>query len=143
MPIPINEWDALLAALRKPEESDRACAAAERLHKESTLQDVPRLMSLLQDSDAFVREAAAWPLSELAGVPLLRELLTAYQKGLDEGLDNDGFTAALIDLVQVNSSESALVLRSLAEDGDSALRENALWLLEFCSFDGTRPTPPC
>ena len=140
MPIPTAEWDALVAALRNFEESDQACAAAERVHKETTLQDVPRLMTLLQDKDPFVREAAAWPLSELVGVPVLRDLLIAYQRGLDEGLDNDGFTATLIDLVQVNSQESALALRSLAQNGDSAMRENALWLLEFCTDAGSEPT---
>ncbi len=142
MPIPTAAWDALVVALRNFEESDQACAVSDRLHKETTLQDVPRLMTLLQDRDAFVREAAAWPLSELVGVPALRDLLVAYQRGLDEGLDNDGFTAALIDLVQVHSSESALVLRSLAQNGDSDMQENALWLLEFCSVDSSGPTTP-
>ena len=64
MPISDLEWDALIVALRNVEESDQAGAAAEKLHKNATLDDTPRLMRLLQDPDAFVREAAAWRLSK-------------------------------------------------------------------------------
>lgn len=126
-----DDWNALLRALRNVEDIDGAVAAAQRLHKESTHEDVPRLRELLQDSDAF-REAAAWPLSELLGPPALRELFVAYQRGLNEGFDNDGFTTALIELVSADALTCAEVLRHLATDADPNMRENALWLLEFC-----------
>jgi HEAT repeat protein len=132
MPISRAEWDALVVALKSVEQLEQACAAAEKLHQEAAKEDVPALLTLLGDDDAFVREATAWPLSELGGVPLLRDLLVAYQKGLDEGLDNDGFSCALIDLVELNRAESAAELRSLVLDSNSHIRENALWLLEFC-----------
>ena len=90
-------------------------------------------MDLLNDDNFFVREAAAWPVAELAGTSVLRELLVAYQRGFDDGQDNDGFTTALIDLVEASSGASKDVLKRLAEDPDSAVRENATWLLEFCS----------
>jgi hypothetical protein len=51
----------------------------------------------LNDEDFLVPEAAAWPVSELAG-PSALEKFVAYQRGLDQGHDNDGLTAALIDL---------------------------------------------
>jgi HEAT repeat protein len=133
MPIARAEWDALVVALKNVEQLDQACAAAQKLHQEATKQDVAKLLTLLGDDDAFVREAAAWPLSELAGIPLLRDLLVAYQKGLDEGFDNDGFSAALIDLVELNRPESAAELRSLVLDSNAHIRENALWLLKFCT----------
>jgi hypothetical protein len=118
MPIASNEWDSLISALRSSDDADRLVSAAERIHRDATLADVPVLMTLLQNADAFTREAAAWPISELVGPPALRELLTAYQRGLDEGLDNDGFTAALIDLVEGRPSESTAVLRALYLDGE-------------------------
>jgi hypothetical protein len=90
-------------------------------------------MDLLKDDDAFVREAAAWPVSELVGPPALRELLVAYQRGFDDGLDNDGFTTALIEVVEANEATSREVLRALTEDEDRAVRENAIWPLDFCS----------
>ena len=133
MPTARDEWEALIAALRNVEQTVQACAAAEKLHKVATKEDVPKLLALLRDDDAFVREAAAWPLSELEGAPLLRDLLVAYQRGLDEGFDNDGFSAALIDLVEANRSESAAELRLLVLDSNAHIRENAGWLLEFCS----------
>ena len=133
MPILPGEWDKLIAAMRNFDESRLACAAAERLHKEASVQDVPNLLSLLHDSDAFVREAAAWPLSELAGLSVLRELIVAYQRGIDQGLDNDGFSAALVDLVEMSPSESAAILRDFASEPDAMMRKNAEWLLEFCA----------
>ena len=133
MAIPDDQWEELVAALRRPENSEEACSSAERVHREASLEDMPRLMHLLKDDEAFAREAAAWPISELVGIPALRELLIAYQQGLDEGLDNDGFTAALIDLVQVNPTEAMVTLQLLARDHDKSLRENALWLLQFAS----------
>ncbi len=90
-------------------------------------------MDLLNDDNFFVREAAAWPLAELAGTSALRELLVAYQRGFDDGHDNDGFTTALIELVEGSPSASKDVLKRLAEDRDPAVRESATWLLEFCS----------
>jgi HEAT repeat protein len=124
-----KEWQALIFALRDTDLTQSA-AAATRLHRTAAPVDVPRLMDLLKDDDFFVREAAAWPLAELAGPPVLREMLVAYQRGLDDGHDNDGFTTALIELVEANQSASKKVLEGLAED--PAMRENAMWLLEFC-----------
>jgi hypothetical protein len=128
-----TEWQVLIKALRTVQDVELACGAAQRLHKESTLSDVPLLMQLLHDDDAFVREAAAWPISELVGLPVLRDLLISYQRGFDEGLDNDGFTAALLDLVQQETDAAVSVLQSLAGDENLKLRENARWLLDFCA----------
>ncbi|MBN8733849.1 MAG: hypothetical protein J0L64_25155 [Acidobacteria bacterium] len=133
MAIASAEWDTLVAALRNVEQTDQACAAAEKLYKEATEEDVPKLLTLLSDDEAFVREAAAWPLSGLGQAPFLKALLVAYQRGLDEGLDNDGFSAALIDLVEVKRQESAAELRLLACDPSAHIRKNASWLMKFCS----------
>src|SRR5438105_1449375 len=96
-----REWQDIVEALRQPD-ANIAATAAGRLHKESSIDDLPRLRELLDDDDAFVREAAARPISELSGPSSLRELLPAYQRGLDEGHDNDGFTAALVDLATLD-----------------------------------------
>jgi len=84
-----------------------------------------------------LREAAAWPISEIAGPALLRELLTAYQRGLNEGQDNDGFTAALVDLATVNPLGCRGVLQQLADSETGTIQENAIWLLEFCEQGGS------
>ena len=95
-----EEWNNLNRRLRNHDNPNIAASAAQQLHKAASRDDLPRLMELLNDEDFFVREAAAWPVSELAGPKSLDKLLMAYQRGLDEGHDNDGFTAALIDLVE-------------------------------------------
>lgn len=127
-----GEWQALNRRLRSRDNLDVAVTAAQQLHKTATREDLPKLMELLNDEDSFIREAAAWPVSELAGPSSLENLLIAYQRGLDEGQDNDGFSAALIDLVESHQEGSREILQRLAESGDEAKRENALWLLQFC-----------
>jgi hypothetical protein len=129
-------WDALVRDLRNHDDVDASFGAAKRIHREATAADVPRLVELLQDESFFVREAAAWPLSELAGAECLAELLEAYQRGLDEGLDNDGFSAALADLVETDPDAVRPVLEAFVKSGDAALQRNARWLLDFCENRG-------
>ncbi len=107
--------------------------AATRLHKNASEEDVPRLRELLGDESFFVREAAAWPLTELAGPEHLHELLRAYQRGLDEGHDNDGFTTALIGMAEANPVRVRQSLEAIVHSGDTSMRENAHWLLTFCA----------
>ena len=45
---------------------------------DASTEDLTRLLILLNDDDFFLREAAAWPISELAGPSSLRDLLIAY-----------------------------------------------------------------
>jgi hypothetical protein len=49
------------------------------------------------------------------------------------GKTNDGFATALIGLVEKNKSTSRQVLQGLADETNPTMRENSLWLLEFCS----------
>ncbi|TKB63250.1 MAG: hypothetical protein E8D47_13040 [Nitrospira sp.] len=125
------QWQRIVGALRDVSDIDSAVAAAAELQASASSEDLQRLVALLTDESFFVREAAAWSLSDLGRVDVLPQLLAAYQRGFDEGHDNDGFSAALIDLVQSKSVESQTQLQALATANDSALRENAVWLLEF------------
>ena len=112
---------------------DRSVNAAARIHAEATLEDVPRLLELLESGDNFfVREAAAWPLAELAGITVLPQLLRAYQRGFDEGHDNDGFSAALLEIPALFPSDAPIALSSLVASESAPLRSHAQWLLEFC-----------
>ena len=126
-----GEWEELVQALRQTDASI-AASAAERLHKHASTEDLPRLLVLLHDDDVFLREAAAWPISELAGPSSLHDLLIAYQRGLDEGHDNDGLTTALIELATVDPLGCKEILMRLSESPTASLRDNAAWLLEFC-----------
>ncbi|MEO6067132.1 MAG: HEAT repeat domain-containing protein [Gemmatimonadales bacterium] len=127
------DWDNLIRDLRQVDNLDLMVAAAAQLRQTATKEDVPRLQELLSDEDFFVREAAAWPLSEIAGVSTLPELLRAYQRGLDEGHDNDGLSAALTDLAITDAVNVSRILETLARSGDPAMEENAKWLLTFCT----------
>jgi HEAT repeat protein len=130
------EWEEIVRALHDLDSVEEgrpvAVRAADRLHRSATPEDVPRLLRLLQDESFFVREAVAWPLSELAGATHLAELLQAYQRGFDEGHDNDGFAAALADMAEVGPAAVRQALQPLVCSSDESLRRNAIWLLQFC-----------
>ena len=66
-------WDHVLLDLAA-QDVERNVSAAKRLYDESTMEDVPRLLTLLQErSDFFVREAAAGPLAALAAPSVVHE----------------------------------------------------------------------
>lgn len=122
----------MIAALRDIDDVSNAVAAATEMHTAASHEDVPRLVELLRNPSFFVREAAAWPLTELAGAAHLGELLHAYQRGLDEGHDNDGFSAALMDMAAADPPGVREALLPYLESADPELRGHAEWLLEFC-----------
>jgi hypothetical protein len=55
----------------------------------------------------------------------LPELLRAFQAGIDEGLDNDGFSAALTDLVSTNVEAAIPTLQALIADSDAGIADTA------------------
>lgn len=123
-------WSAIEADLLSRDVAI-AVSACDRLKAAASLEDRDRLLELLKHHDFFVREAAAWPLAELMGPRVIEELLVAYQRGFDEGHDNDGFSTALIEIPDFHP-ETQAVLAELISHSDGKIRENALWLLEFC-----------
>jgi HEAT repeat protein len=124
-------WKELNDALRDERNVERAARACTQLQEQATAEDVPRLMEMLNDSDFFIREAAAWPLTQLAGLAALPQLLAALQRTFDDGHDGDGFQTALIELVEADKPAARRVLDGLLGTRDEAMRENARWLLEF------------
>jgi hypothetical protein len=44
-------------------------------------------------------------LEEIGGPKYLPQLFDAYQLGFEEGYDNDGFTTALVELVELHKVE--------------------------------------
>jgi HEAT repeat protein len=129
------EWDDLLNALHDRANAERAVAAVHKLQRTATVDDVPRLLALLKDRSFFVREAAAWPLSDLGVTTALPDLLEALHRGFQEGHDNDGLSAALADLAEASPSAAAAVLKGILASGHPHLREHAQWLLEFCNHE--------
>jgi len=124
---------ALLADLRDNiADSQVFILALDAMRKEAKPSDLPLLLSLLKDKSPLVREAAAWPIAEIEGLNALRDLLLAFQGGVDDGCDQDGFAALLIDLVSTNASDAIPRLQALLRDREPAVKENARWLLDHC-----------
>lgn len=130
-------WSEIVSGLGS-QDVDACVNAASRLHSEASAEDIPALLGLLDTGDFFVREAAAWPLAELTGLDHLPQLLLAYQRGFDEGHDNDGFSAALLEIPSLFPAEARRVIEALARSSDARLRGHAEWLLEFCQPEVTR-----
>ncbi|WP_349743148.1 hypothetical protein [Roseateles cavernae] len=130
-------WSEIVSALASGD-VDTCVNAASRMHAESSAEDVPALLGLLETGDFFVREAAAWPLAELAGLDHLPELLRAYQRGFDEGHDNDGFSTALLEIPALFPAEARRVIEALVRSSDEPLRGHAEWLLDFCQPEAAR-----
>ena len=126
------EWAEIVDALHDYAHDERAIAAARKLQQNARNEDVPRLLNLLRDESFFVREAAAWPLSDLGVISALHELLEARHRGFQEGHDNDGVSTALADMVEANPRSAEVVLKEVLASGEPELREHALWLLQFC-----------
>lgn len=124
-------WSETVAALQS-RDVDICVAAAARLHEDATPENVPALLELLKTGDSFEREAAAWPLVEISGASHLCELLAAYQKGFEEGDDNDGFTAALLEIPALFPIEAKWELTKLGSAASDPIGAHCLWLLEFC-----------
>lgn len=123
-------WIEITKAI-KSTDVNTAVDGCARLQAEAGLEDEPQLLEMLHHPDFFVREAAAWPLAELSGPRVLPQLFLAYQRGFDEGHDNDGFTAALLEIPSLHP-ETKAVLEEMLGDADGVLRENIVWLMEFC-----------
>lgn len=131
----LNDWNEIASGLGNPD-VPTCVAAASKLHASAAPEDIPRLLSLLESDDFFVREAAAWPLAELAGLTALPQLLKAYQRGFDEGHDNDGFSAALLEIPALFGPEATRAIAGFAETAEGKMKGHALWLLEFCAKAG-------
>ena len=126
-----QEWSDVLVELTS-HDVDTAVKAAAKINDASTAADVPRLLGLLKSTDFFEREAAAWPLAELAGPDVLPQLLEAYQLGFEQGHDNDGFTAALLEIPVLHPELTPRALAKLIEQASEPMRSHAKWLQKFC-----------
>lgn len=126
-----NRWHQLVNDI-EGEDIELMVEACENLQKEAEATDVSRLLKLLNHESFVVREAASWPLAIVGGPAVLSELFLAFQRGFDEGLDNDGFTTALIELVELHPIKSREKLLELKNSPNRIIQENADWLLEFC-----------
>jgi hypothetical protein len=71
----------------------------------------------------------------LGGSDYLEPLFDAAQLGLDEGHDNDGFNAHLIEVAHAEPEKCRAKLDGLLAQADFKHREAARWLLEFCKTE--------
>lgn len=108
--------------------------AFERLKNSATEDDLPQLISALKSekNDFWTRELLSEPISELGGSEYLPELFDALQKNYNEGHDNDGFNAYLIEITYSEPQLCKKKLLELIVAPDFKHKDHAEWLLKFC-----------
>ena len=101
---------------------------------------IPQLQRLLQDDNFFIRETAAGPYAQLMGVRALPLLLQAQIRGYEDGHDNDGLDAVIMELVEVRKTEISSTLLEMLTKENPKTRAQAAWLLGFVASE-INPTP--
>ena len=113
---------------------DSAMETARELRHISAVDDLPDLLAALESerANSWTRELIADPLASIGGLSVIGELLTAFDKNLEEGHDNDSFAVFVIELIELDKQSSAAALHTLAESDSKVSGETIGWLLEFC-----------
>jgi hypothetical protein len=85
-------------------------------------------MGKIKSKSALLAE----PIIKLGSEKHLSELFEALQKNFDDGHDNDGFCALLVDWAFAKPSQCKMKLEMLLASPDFKHRDHAEWLLEYC-----------
>jgi HEAT repeat protein len=131
------EWPQVIEDLRS-RDTDRAVRAFERLGAIADESRIAELYAMLNDKDFFIREAAAVPLARLEGVKALPSLFGALTRGTQDGHDNDGLVATVVDLLQANRSEVPPILQEMLSDEREDYRALAAWALGYVPTEQAR-----
>ncbi|HLA96067.1 MAG TPA: HEAT repeat domain-containing protein [Pyrinomonadaceae bacterium] len=126
-----NRWNQLVIDI-EGDDIELMVEACEHLQNEAEISDVSRLVKLLEYESFVVREAAAWPLAILGDATVIPELFTAYQRGFEDGHDNDGFSAALAGMAELHPQPVRQMLLELKNSTNPDFKKYPNWLLEFC-----------
>jgi hypothetical protein len=113
---------------------DGVIAAFERLKALATKADLLKLVAAIQSprNNFWTRELLSEPICRLGGSDYLEPLFEALQLGFDEGHDNDGFQAHVIDIAKTEPKKTRSKLKELMGQKKYAHKDLAKWLLEFC-----------
>lgn len=133
-------WDDLLADLRG-DDVDRALAASEQIATHLGEDDLPRIYTLAEDEDYFVRVMAGDILAKSAGVVALPTLLAIMIRNEEEGFDNEGLDSAVKVLIDANPITARAELKMLEQKNEPAARRIAAWGLEDLPEESTVVTP--
>lgn len=123
-------WNQLIRDLCSGD-VDRAVRACEDISQTADETNIPDLYSLLEDDNFFIREAAAFPIARMEGVRALPALFRAFTRGIQDGHDNDGMSAAIGGLLEENQQAALPLLENMLLDDDKDVRANAAWAMGF------------
>ena len=113
---------------------DGVLAAFSRLMENATPEDLPELLKAIRlpENNFWTRELLSEPIAALGGASQLEPLFDAFEKGRNEGHDNDRFQAVLIGIAEADPEECRAALEALLTRDDFPHTDRAEWLLTFC-----------
>ncbi|AVI67578.1 hypothetical protein CKQ84_17875 [Shewanella sp. WE21] len=115
-------------------EIDSVLTSFQKLNEICTEEQIPILVTAMQStqSNFWLRELLAEPISQIGGSTYLPALFEALKKGELEGHDNDSLCFFLIELAESESETCQTKLNEIISDPENEFQELALWLIEFC-----------
>ena len=125
------QWTKVIEDLRNEDDVELMLEAGDLIAAEADEDDLPRLYSLLEDEDFFVRETVAEPLARLGGIKALPVLFHAMTRGTADGHDNDSLSFIIVELLEQEKKAVAPILLEMIESPKSKTRESAAWAFGF------------
>ena len=102
--------------------------AVQLLDRLATRERLGELEALLRHEAFCVREAAATPYAKLLGAASLPLLLEAWDRGLEDGHDNDGLSSDVTGVVSLYKAEAVPILAEMFRSKSPRDRAHAAWL---------------
>jgi len=129
----LKEMEILWSSFEKFD-VDQKLEAFQRLKESATKEDLPVLLDFLRSerNDFWIRELLAEPICDLGGSQCLPELFDAYDLNEEDGHDNDGFNAYLIDLAFSEPENCKAKLLELLSHQNFKHKDIAIWLIGYC-----------
>lgn len=119
---------------RNGEAVDDTLAAYDRINNHATREDVPQLLSFIEQDDIgfWIRELLMVPILFEGGSRYLLDVFEAMRKNEAEGHNNAILTSELEGYVEMNPDECRPLLKTILAKDASLYRDYADWLLEYC-----------
>ena len=131
-----TELDTVLQSLRSYRtQLSGALHTAAQLDKLAPASQVPYLITLLNDPEPFVREAAARPLARLQGSSILPLLLCAMRACEQAGAPSRPLSYITAQIVRTHATQVEPMLNDMLNSTDSTTRQDAAWCYGFMNAE--------
>jgi len=112
---------------------DGVLEAFYRLNDEASVEDLPLLLEAIKSpkNNFWTRELLSEPIARLGGSKVLEPLFAAFAANVEDGHDNDGFSAFLIEIAESETDQCIAECNRLLAQPSFEHGDLARWLLTF------------